>query len=80
MEWHPLIFTSPVSYTHLDVYKRQVSGATATHTFASTNEAATVSFSMPFRVTGAPQSLTVVAQQAGFTFQDAALTVVRLGD
>ena len=57
-----------------------VSGATATHTFASTNEAATVSFSMPFRVTGAPQSLTVVAQQAGFTFQDAALTVVRLGD
>ena len=49
-----------------------VPGAIARHSFTASSEVATVSFSMPFRV--------MVVNQDGFSFQDAALTVVRLGD
>ena len=57
-----------------------VPGAIARHSFTASSEVATVSFSMPFRVTGAPEYLEMVVNQDGFSFQDAALTVVRLGD
>lgn len=55
-------------------------GAVAHHTFAASNEAATISMSVPFRVTAVPASLEAVVSQAGFTFTDLALTVFRLGD
>lgn len=57
-----------------------VPGATARHTFTSFQEAATVSFSVPFRVTATPATLEVVVDQFGYTFSDIALTVTRLGD
>ncbi|MDD3165388.1 MAG: hypothetical protein PHS97_05975 [Oscillospiraceae bacterium] len=38
-----------------------------------------MTFSVPFRVDGAA-TLQVVASQAGFLFDDIALTVIRLGD
>ena len=58
----------------------QVVGATARHSFASTNEIATMSFNVPFRVTSVPARLEVIASDNGFTFEDLALTVIRLGD
>lgn len=57
-----------------------VPGATATHTFSSSNEVATVAFDIPFRVDPAPATIQVVPEQDGFTLNDAALTVTRLGD
>ena len=56
-----------------------VAGATANHTFTASTEAATMTFSVPFRVDGAA-TLQVGASQAGFLFDDIALTVIRLGD
>lgn len=57
-----------------------VAGAVARHTFAAPTEEATMSFSVPFQVTNVPSNITVVVEDDGFTFQEAALTVVRLGD
>ena len=57
-----------------------VAGAVARHTFAASTEEATMSFSVPFQVTNVPSNITVVVEDDGFTFQEAALTVVRLGD
>ena len=57
-----------------------VPGATARHTFASTNEVTTMSFDVPFRVDAPPTALEVVVDDAGFGFQDSTLTVIRLGD
>lgn len=55
-------------------------GASATHTFASSAEASTLSFTVPFQVTTTPSTLTAVPAQAGFPFLNSSLTVVRLGD
>ena len=57
-----------------------VSGAITRHTFASTNEAATLSFNVPFLVDAAPSTVEVVVAQDGFTFSDLALTITRLGE
>lgn len=56
-----------------------ITGAIARHTFTASNEEVTLSFNAPFPVTGAG-TLEVVASDAGFSFEDASLTVVRLGD
>lgn len=55
-------------------------GASATHTFASSAEASTLSFTVPFQVDTTPSTLTAVPVQAGFPFANSSLTVVRLGD
>lgn len=57
-----------------------VAGASARHTFTATGETATMSFDVPFRVTGAPATVQVVSELEGFTFEESALTVIRLGD
>lgn len=56
-----------------------ISGAVSTHTFTATGEVANLFFSVPFRATG-PGTLRIVADAAGYTYQDIALTVFRLGD
>lgn len=55
-------------------------GASATHTFASSAEASTISFTVPFQVTTTPSTLRAVPVQSGFPFSNSLLTVVRLGD
>ena len=57
-----------------------VAGGSSSHTFTATDEMANLSFSIPFQVTSAPAAITVTAGQAGYTFDNAALTVIRLGD
>ena len=57
-----------------------VIGASARHTFAASNEIATLSFSIPFRVSAVPENIQIVPDQSGFTFSDLHLTVIRLGD
>lgn len=57
-----------------------VTGASARHSFSSTDEVATMSFDLPIRVTNTVANLEVIADQDGFTFEDVALTVIRLGD
>ena len=56
-----------------------VTGGSARHTFTSSTELATLSFSVPFQVDSS-SSVTVVVDQAGFNFQELGLTVQRLGD
>lgn len=56
-----------------------IAGATATHTFTSSSEVSTVSFSVPFRATAAG-NVEVLVNEAGFIFQEATVTVIRLGD
>ena len=73
--------TIPATLTvRLNEAGAQVPGAVATHTFASSNEVATMSFSVPFRVTAVPTTIQVVAEDSGFSFTEAALNVTRLGD
>lgn len=57
-----------------------VTGAVASHTFTASSEVSTISFNVPFQVTNAPTTVQVVPENAGFTFADSALTVIRLGD
>ncbi|WP_050696918.1 hypothetical protein [Anaeromassilibacillus senegalensis] len=57
-----------------------VPGGTATHTFTSSNEIATLSFSIPFRATATPSNITAVVETDDITFENTAMTVVRLGD
>ena len=56
-----------------------VAGGLSRHTFSGSNETATLSFDIPFRG-AAGDTLQVVADEDGFTFDEAALTVIRLGD
>ena len=56
-----------------------VTGGSTRHTFTSSTELATLSFSVPFQVDSS-SSVTVVVDQAGFNFQELGLTVQRLGD
>ena len=65
--------------TRLTLNKTAVTGAAARHTFTASAEVVSVSFSVPFQVTGAG-TLEVTVSEAGFSFQDASLTVFRLGD
>ncbi len=57
-----------------------IPGASATHTFASSAEVSTLSFSVPFQVTSTPAILQAIPSQTGFPFVNCSLTVVRLGD
>ena len=56
-----------------------IPGAVSTHTFTATGEVANMSFIVPFRATG-PGTLRIVADAAGYTYEDIALTVFRLGN
>ena len=56
-----------------------ITGAVARHTFTASNEEITLSINAPFPVSGIG-NLEVIASDAGYTFEDASLTVVRLGD
>lgn len=55
-------------------------GAAATHTFTTSAEASTLSFTVPFQVSTTPSTLTAVPVDTGFPFDESSLTVVRLGD
>ncbi|MFR1519084.1 MAG: spore surface glycoprotein BclB, partial [Clostridia bacterium] len=55
-----------------------VPGATSTHTFSTTNEVTTMSFNIPFQTAGA-STIRVVVNNAGFTFENVALTILKLG-
>lgn len=55
-------------------------GAAATHTFTTSAEASTLSFTVPFQVSTTPSTLTAVPVDTGFPFGESSLTVVRLGD
>lgn len=57
-----------------------VTGATARHTFAATGEVSELSFSVPFQVTAALATISIVSGDTGFTAAELTLTVIRLGD
>ena len=57
-----------------------IPGASARRTITSTNEVATISFDVAFTVHNPIAYLEVIVDNAGFTFSDTALTVIRLGD
>ena len=67
-------------YLRLYLNGAEVPGAVAHHTFASTNEIATMSFHVPYRVDAVPASLEVRASDAGFRVEEMSHTVVRLGE
>ena len=58
----------------------QVTGAVSRHTFTATDGQSEVSFNLPISITSTPATLTVVANDAGYTLTDLSLTVFRLGD
>lgn len=57
-----------------------VTGAVASHTFTSSTEESSLTFSAAFQVTTVPSTVEVQVSDAGFTFNELALTVIRLGD
>ena len=57
-----------------------VAGAIARHTYTASNEEAELTFNVPIRVTTTPTTINVVTNDAGYTFQNTTLTVLRLGD
>lgn len=57
-----------------------VPGALSSHTFTATSEEGNLPFDMAFRVTTTPSTLEIAADEAGYTLNEIALTVVRLGD
>ena len=71
----------PSSITiHLSVNGVENGGGVARHTFTSTGEVASVSFSTPISVTTTPTTLTFVTDNPGFVLSDISITVLRLGD
>ena len=57
-----------------------VPGATASHIYNTASETSTLVFSVPITVTTAPATLNVEASAAGFTINDADISVLRLGN
>ena len=57
-----------------------VPGAVAIQTFGASDEEANVTFSAPIRVDSVPANLEVIVNDAGYTFEELALNVYRLGD
>ncbi len=55
-------------------------GASATHTFSTSEEISNLSFTVPFQADASPTTLTAAPGQSGFPFSGTSLTVVRLGD
>ena len=56
-----------------------VEGGTAQHYFADTTGEANISFTVPVTVSSAPETLTVVSDNADATFTNATLTVWKIG-
>ena len=63
----------------LTLNETPITGAVARHTFTASNEEVTLSINAPFPVTG-PGTLKVVTRDAGYSFENASLTIIRLGD
>ena len=57
-----------------------VPGASASRTYTAASEEGTLVFSVPVTVTSAPQTLTVEANVADFTVNNAYISVLRLSD
>lgn len=58
----------------------QVPGAIARHTFTAASNEASLSFDVPFSVPVSTGTLTVLVNEAGFTFPQISLSIHRLGD
>ena len=58
----------------------QVPGAIARYTFTAASNEAGLSFSVPFSVPVSTGTLTVLVNEAGFTFPQISLSLHRLGD
>lgn len=72
--------TIPSTLTvRLTLNETPITGAVARHTFTVSNEEVTLSINAPFPVTG-PGTLKVVTRDAGYSFENASLTIIRLGD
>ena len=72
--------TIPSTLTvRLTLNETPITGAVARHTFTASNEEVTLSINAPFPVTG-PGTLKVVTRDAGYSFENASLTIIRLGD
>ena len=72
--------TIPSTLTvRLTLNETPITGAVARHTFTASNEEVTLSINAPFPVTG-PGTLKVVTRAAGYSFENASLTLIRLGD
>lgn len=73
--------TIPSAFTvRLNENSTQVPGGIATHAFTSTDEIANLAFSVPFAVTAVTTIIQVIAEQEGYTFENLALTIIRLGN
>lgn len=55
-------------------------GAKAIHAFTSSHEVAPLLIDTVFAVVDAPAKIQIVVNEAGFTFENIALTITRLGD
>lgn len=72
--------TIPSTLTvRLTLNETPITGAVARHTFTASNEEVTLSINAPFPVTGTG-TLKVVTRDAGYSFENASLTIIRLGD
>ena len=49
------------------------------HTFAAATEVANLAFTVPVVVTSVPTTLSVVAQEGGLIYSDAAFNVLKIG-
>ena len=77
--FHSSVSVNPGT-AHLNLDGVQVAGGVASTIFTSSSEQANLSFSVPFLVTNVPATLQVVVDEDGFTFDEIAFTVIRLGD
>lgn len=66
-------------HIRLEANGTNVGGGTAMHTFAAATEVANLAFTVPVVVTAAPTTLTVVAQETGLNYSDAAINVQKIG-
>ncbi len=65
-------------HLHLTANGTNVAGGTVMHTFAGA-EAANLAFTIPVVVKSVPTTLSVVAQERGIIYSNAALTVLKIG-
>ena len=56
-----------------------VAGATASHTFHTSSDTATLAFSAPIQVTTTPSMLEVVAQGGSFLYSGISMTIYKIG-
>ena len=65
---------------HLFQNNARIEGAVSRHVFGSNGEIASMVFSMPVRVDHVPMTLQVRSSADDFSFENATLTVTRLGE